>query len=273
MEVKKEKTILKTIMFLSVIGFIIALYLFYNHYAHPSAGSICDLGSILSCSVVNTSKFSEFLSVPVALFGAMWFVILFFVCLELLKDKEHLYAGKFAWVSFGLLFVFYMVIAEIILKAVCIFCTFLHLIIVIIFVMSLLIYRKRKPKFMIKDLRKWIMGIILINLIPILLFNLSPIDQENHDGLAKCITEKEITVYSSIYCSHCKRQKEILGDSYQFINVIECSPNAPNSQWKLCQEKNITGTPTWILEENGREVKRNSGFMTIEELKDFSKCE
>ena len=71
----KPGTKLHAISILSIIGLLTSLYLVYNHYAPPQAGSFCDFGETISCSLVNTSVYSELFGVPVALFGAVWFII------------------------------------------------------------------------------------------------------------------------------------------------------------------------------------------------------
>ena len=96
---------------------------------------------------------------------------------------------------------------------------------------------------------------------------------ENHENLARCITAKGISIYSSSQCSHCLQQENLFGPAFQLINRIECNPWDQNSQAELCTDKDITGTPTWIMEQDGKEVKRRAGFMTIDELKEFSGCE
>ena len=70
MKPETKKRILRGFLLLSVLGFAFSAYLVKNHYALPSEGAICDVGNIASCSLVNTSVFSELLNVPVALLGA-----------------------------------------------------------------------------------------------------------------------------------------------------------------------------------------------------------
>jgi thioredoxin-related protein len=79
-------------------------------------------------------------------------------------------------------------------------------------------------------------------------------------------------MYSSFRCSHCARQRALLGDSFQYINEIECHPQGEHSQTELCFEKDVKGTPTFIMEPDGKEIKREVGYMTIEELREFSGC-
>ena len=80
-------------------------------------------------------------------------------------------------------------------------------------------------------------------------------------------------MYGSFRCGICAKTRNMFGDAFEHINEIECHPQGENSEWELCQEKALTGTPTWILEPNGEELKRKVGFLSIEELREFSECE
>ena len=117
MKDKKKNKILNIIIILSILGLITSLYLVKNHYAPPGEGAFCDVNAQVSCSLVNTSIFSELLGVPVALLGAIWFVILILMSWKAMKKDGALIDGILIWNLLGLLSVIYFVIAEIILKA------------------------------------------------------------------------------------------------------------------------------------------------------------
>ena len=79
-------------------------------------------------------------------------------------------------------------------------------------------------------------------------------------------------MYGSFKCGICAKTRKMFGDSFQYINEIECHPQGENPQTELCVEKGIPGTPTWILEPNGILKKRATGFLSIEDLREFSGC-
>ena len=121
-------------------------------------------------------------------------------------------------------------------------------------------------------MKKWLALIVILNVIPLIYFNIRASSGENYDELAQCITAKGINMYGSFRCGFCAKQRALFGDSFQYINEIECHPQGKNAQTELCLEKKIEGTPTWILEPNGTEIKRYLGLRSIEELKEFSGC-
>lgn len=276
MDKNKYETFLNVIWWLSFIGVITSLYLVKNHYAPPTSGALCDFGESISCSLVNTSIYSEFFSVPVALLGAVWFLFLIWMCWKALKQPEQI-PSILAWNVLGILFVIYLIIAEIILRSICPFCTLLHIIIIITSILSYYLYKHQDPKPHHKDvqktIRRWIIWSIAIYGLIFLVFILWPSDQGNYDPLAQCLTEKGVVMYSSFRCGVCARTKAMLGSSFQYINEIECHPQGPNAQTQLCVEKNIEGTPTWAINDaKGTEMKRNTGFLSIEQLREFSGC-
>lgn len=90
---------------------------------------------------------------------------------------------------------------------------------------------------------------------------------ENLDGFAQCLTEKEAKFYGSKNCGWCGKQKELFGESLQYVNYIECI-DPETDQWsELCREAGIDAVPTW---EIGGEM--NPGFKTLEQLSELSGC-
>lgn len=75
--------------------------------------------------------------------------------------------------------------------------------------------------------------------------NASPYTDEpwKYDTFAKCLTEKGVVMYGTEWCSHCKNQKELFGNSYRFINYIDCEKQASK-----CFQDGVKGYPTWIID-------------------------
>lgn len=96
--------------------------------------------------------------------------------------------------------------------------------------------------------------------------------QETLVELATCLTEKGWVMYSSFTCSACRAQRKAFGDAFQHIEEVECNPNAPNNQVERCLKTIIKKTPTWVLEKEGKEIKRIEGYQLIEDLASTSGC-
>lgn len=170
------KTYLWIILFLSIIGLMVSFDLTKSHLS-ASTDTPCDISPSVSCSLVNTSIYSELLNVPVALFGVLWFLTLGALAFMALYQKESSLAitALLYWNVLGILFVTYLIFAEFLLRTLCPLCTVIHILVVISLSLSVLLYRSQSGKVSLKSLwtsfRYWILLFILVNIIPIILFN------------------------------------------------------------------------------------------------------
>ncbi len=90
-----------------------------------------------------------------------------------------------------------------------------------------------------------------------------PEAQSGLDEFAKCLAEKQITMYGADWCPHCQNEKSAFGDSFRFVPYVEC-PKDP----QMCLAKRINGYPTWIFPDD----KRLEGEQGIENLSRESGC-
>ncbi len=261
----------KLSMGLVVIGILISIYLTYSHFSEKT--SVCDFTSTVSCSTVNTSVYSSILYVPVALLGLIWFVLAFVMLVRL--DKAHMEGAFLYWAIIGVLGIPYLVWAEFVLGVICPFCTVIHVILVALLVLAWMRYRKSEFALeWFKSVKKVaVYAVILLVLFALFsaYFKGQEVRLETND-FAQCLTSKGAVMYGSYVCSHCLDQKNLFGESFSYIQYVECHPNGPNPQTELCDQKEIMYTPTWTLEVNGTETARQTGFLTFDELKAFSKC-
>lgn len=88
------------------------------------------------------------------------------------------------------------------------------------------------------------------------------------DKFAQCLTEKEMKFYGAYWCSWCNKQKELFGESVQYLPYIECVDKETNQLTTECQEAGIEIFPTWQL-PNG---EKPPGFRALEELSVLSGC-
>lgn len=105
-------------------------------------------------------------------------------------------------------------------------------------------------------------NLILVSLL-IIIFVSGCLQQEvpsdKYNEFAKCLTDKGVKMYGTFWCGKCLTQKKMFGDSFQYINYVECDPkcvrdekgNLPSickgheSQSVLCIEKGVGGYPYW----------------------------
>ena len=61
-----------------------------------------------------------------------------------------------------------------------------------------------------------------------------------YDEFAQYLTDQDVIMYGTEWCSHCKNNKKIFRDSFQYINYIDCDKNK-----NACSAAGIGGYPTW----------------------------
>jgi len=48
----------------------------------------------------------------------------------------------------------------------------------------------------------------------------SNISSTKYDTFAKCLASKNLTMYGTIWCSHCKAEKARFGDSFKYVPYV-----------------------------------------------------
>lgn len=81
-------------------------------------------------------------------------------------------------------------------------------------------------------------------------------------ALAKCLTEKGAKFYGTSWCNHCKTQKELFGDSMQYVDYVECT-----QKQQTCAAAGIRAYPTWIIND-----KVYEGVQQLDKLKELAEC-
>lgn len=107
-----------------------------------------------------------------------------------------------------------------------------------------------------------IIFVLVIIAFGVFFFLIQQKPSENYDEFARCLTEKGATMYGAVWCGHCQDQKKIFGNSFKYINYVECPENQ-----ELCRQKGIDGYPTWIIND-----KKYPGFQNFEKLSQLSGC-
>lgn len=104
----------------------------------------------------------------------------------------------------------------------------------------------------------------------LILFLISCSNNGKYDSFVNCLDDKNVKMYGAFWCGHCKNQKEMFSDSEElFINKIyvECDLRAENNGREECQEKGITGYPTWTINN-----EKYPGVRQLEYISAISGC-
>jgi hypothetical protein len=80
------------------------------------------------------------------------------------------------------------------------------------------------------------------------------------DIFAKCVTNEGLTMYGAVWCSHCTNEKRAFGESFKYINYVECPDNI-----NLCLSRGINGYPTWV-DKNGLKYEGEQGLKGLAKI-------
>lgn len=111
--------------------------------------------------------------------------------------------------------------------------------------------------------KTWILFFIVLAIVVFFLvkpsFTGKNIEESNLDKFAKCLTNANLTMYGTSWCSHCQNQKKLFGKSFQHINYIDC-----DKQSEICALEGITGYPTWKI--NNTSYPGEQSFTRLSQL-------
>jgi uncharacterized membrane protein/protein-disulfide isomerase len=120
---------------------VAAAYTHYQLLANPSYHSFCDVSETVSCTQVYMSRFSTFRGVPVAIFGALWFVVAALLSISGLAARqsvrENVPGYLFVLSTFALAVILYLAYASFfLLKIYCLLCLVTYAAVIGLFVVS-----------------------------------------------------------------------------------------------------------------------------------------
>jgi uncharacterized membrane protein len=112
---------------IALLGLGVSTYLTVEHYT-ASTVLACPEGSVINCAKVTTSSYAKVGSMPVALLGAVYFLVCVALCLPGSWQFRQLDAVRIAAAGVGVLSSLYFVWVELFrLDAICLWCTIVHL--------------------------------------------------------------------------------------------------------------------------------------------------
>ncbi len=132
----------------ALIGSGVAIYLTAVHY-NENVPLVCSGSGLVNCALVLSSPYSIVpgTTIPISLPGLAWCAIMAALAIVGLNAQPRwLRPAQFIWTLLGMLTVLYLVYAEIVrLHAICAWCTALHLLILVMFIITLLRLTSPEP--------------------------------------------------------------------------------------------------------------------------------
>ncbi len=265
------------ILILSVIGFLLSVYLTYLHYTEGQT-AFCSQGS--DCDAVRQSSYSSMFGVPVALFGAIGYALIFwFTYVSISKSIRWflLYTISLA----GFVFSVYLTYLELfVIKAICPYCVVSALIMTAIFIM--IAFRKAEFYPKLSSLHTAVLTVCVLGVVVI---GSSAFQSDSFDfkdegtstansfqlGLAKHLLQSGAKMYGSYKCPHCNAQKALFGDASKYVDYVECDPAGPNTRSNLCFSRGIMNYPTWEI--NGTYYEGAKSLAELSQLSGYNKSQ
>ncbi len=73
-----------------------------------------------------------------------------------------------------------------------------------------------------------------------------------YDSFAQCLTEKDTVMYGTDWCLHCKNQKKLFGNSFKYVDYVNCDINRDE-----CLRNGVNGYPTWKINETNHQGEQS----------------
>ena len=139
-----SKTAARLALVFALVGFGVSVAAAYVHYRllyDPRYLSFCDVNSTISCTQVYLSRFSTVRGIPVAIFGALWFVVAALLSVSGMTARQtvrdNIPGYLFVLSTFALAVVLYLGYASfVLLKAVCLLCLTTYAAVIGLFLVS-----------------------------------------------------------------------------------------------------------------------------------------
>ena len=128
----------KFMLAISMLGLLVSAYLTVQHYTNKPVA--CPSVGIINCESVLSSPYSYILGIPVCVLGVLFFVAEFVLIFVRNRDLLVLFNGL------GIGFVLYFLYSEYLIGSICIYCTSVHIITVLLFITSAYMYNAGSSK-------------------------------------------------------------------------------------------------------------------------------
>lgn len=236
----------KVVLALSLFGMLLTGYLSFVAF-DGSGAAFCSEGS--GCDVVQGSRWSRFLGLPIAAWGFALYALLAW---SAWRPAPGGVRWRRLWrLSFlGLAASVYLTLAGgIALQAFCAWCLLSLATMAAIFVLV----QWSRPAGV--PWPTWLLGngLVALALVAMLHLSATGLLQRPEDprlrGLAEHLQTSGVKFYGASWCSNCITQKKAFGASAARLPYVECSPNGRNGGVAFeCTSAGITGYPTWMID-------------------------
>lgn len=253
------------VLVLALLGVALSAYLSYTTFTRGTA-LFCGEGG--GCDIVQESRWSHLLGLPIALWGLAAYAALAWVAARVRSADWHwklLFTFSLVGVAVS---VYLTAISLLVIEATCTYCLASLGLIALIFLVTLW----QKPAGLAGfTWPGWLAQTGGLALIVVLLLHLyhsgwlwpgTGPEDPYLKALAIHLGQSDAKFYGAYWCPVCTQQKELFGTSAERLPYVECSPNGRSAPRAAeCVQQGVTNYPSWFI--NGQ---LNVGLLDVQQL-------
>ncbi|MDH5833052.1 vitamin K epoxide reductase family protein [Luteimonas kalidii] len=234
---------------LAIVGLLLTVYLAWT--ASSGGPAFCTEGS--GCDLVQASRWSRFLGLPIAAWGALLYAAIAWVAWRPAPRLARW--RRLSRLSFlGLALSVYLTVAGLVaVQAVCAWCLVSLGLMLAIF---LLVHLGRPDSAPGMPWATWWLGsgLVALGLVAALQLSAMGLLERREDprlrALAEHLGQVDARFYGASWCPNCTEQKRLFGAAAPRLPYVECSPEGRAGGVAFeCISARVSGYPTWIIDD------------------------
>lgn len=255
------------VVILAGVGLLITGYL--TGVAMSDAGpAFCGEGS--GCDIVQSSRWSTLLGLPIALWGFALYLVIAATAWSMPPRLKRWRRLSFLALVGVAVSAYLTVVGIVYLDAVCIWCLASFATIIAIFALTLLRRPDTAPgtPWTTWSANSLLTVLIVAGVLHVWQTDLLRPESPHLKALAEHLDESGAKFYGAFWCPACQEQKRHFGSSADRLPYVECNPYGRGGGLsEACASRDISRYPTWIIDGSRlqgvvepEELARESGF-------------
>lgn len=234
------------ILGLAGMGILLTMYLTYIAWfeAHPA---FCTEGS--GCDLVQASRWSVFLGVPMAFWGLLTYVMLAYVIWRAKRKPGSWTMVVFVAVCGFAISAYLTIVSVLEIEATCPYCLASFGMITAIMILTLV---RQPPNWSTSLKEALVIAVLLVGGLHLHYSGVFDVAAGPEDpqlqALAIHLADSGVKFYGAYWCPRCQVQKDVFEASAKRLPYVECSSGGRGSALtKACSAEKIRSYPTWII--------------------------
>ena len=212
-------------------------------------------GSESSCDIVQSSRWSTLLGLPLSFWGFLTYVALATLVWRMRRRRSAWVHATFVACIGVAVSIYLTAISVLVIQATCLYCLASFAVVTAIFALLCWTKPAQMPGFQWKT---WLPATVLSAVLAVTALHLhysglfdpaAGPEKPYLAALATHLQESGAKFYGAYWCPRCQEQKALFEASAERLPFVECRPGGPNGPVTVsCAAKNIDNYPTWIID-------------------------